>query len=241
MTIKKRILITGGGTAVAIDPVRSITNHSTGRFAASLAKAALLAGCEVFYLVSHNGLSPFSTVLNCVSHSGAENLKILQDLTLFFEEYGAFYHEIRYQSFEEYKHLLKNIISSEKLDMVMLAAAVSDYLVSDYSGQKIRSTANLNIQLKPAPKLIEAIKKWCPSLFLVGFKLLIDACDEELIAVAREGFVKHQADLIIANNLISIQQGKHEVILIDSQGGTQKYAAHQAELIFAQCLRKLCA
>ena len=43
----KKILITAGATREAIDPVRFITNHSTGKMGAALARAAMLRGAEV--------------------------------------------------------------------------------------------------------------------------------------------------------------------------------------------------
>ena len=52
----KRVLITAGPTEAAIDPVRYLTNHSTGRMGFALARAARNAGAEVTLVAGHNYL-----------------------------------------------------------------------------------------------------------------------------------------------------------------------------------------
>lgn len=50
---KKKVLITAGSTREAIDPVRFITNHSSGKMGVALAKAAMLRGAEVTLVAAH--------------------------------------------------------------------------------------------------------------------------------------------------------------------------------------------
>ena len=54
----KRILITAGATREAIDPVRFITNHSTGKMGAALARAAMLRGAEVTLVAANMEVEP---------------------------------------------------------------------------------------------------------------------------------------------------------------------------------------
>lgn len=49
----KKVLITAGATREAIDPVRFITNHSSGKMGVALAKAAMLRGAEVTLIKAH--------------------------------------------------------------------------------------------------------------------------------------------------------------------------------------------
>lgn len=56
--VGKRILVTAGPTAEAIDPVRFITNHSTGKMGYSIAKAAALRGAEVTLVSGPVNLDP---------------------------------------------------------------------------------------------------------------------------------------------------------------------------------------
>ena len=76
----KKVLITAGPTQESIDPVRYLTNHSTGKMGYALARMALLRGAEVTLISGPTNLAapPFVTVIHTVSaadmfHAVAEN------------------------------------------------------------------------------------------------------------------------------------------------------------------------
>ncbi len=54
----KKVVVTAGGTQEALDPVRVITNHSSGKQAYALAQAALDAGAHVCLITTPTGLTP---------------------------------------------------------------------------------------------------------------------------------------------------------------------------------------
>lgn len=54
----KKILVTAGATREKIDPVRFITNHSSGKMGCALAKAAMLRGAEVTLVCAHMDIEP---------------------------------------------------------------------------------------------------------------------------------------------------------------------------------------
>lgn len=54
----KKVLITAGATQEAIDPVRFITNHSSGKMGFALARAAMLRGAEVTLVAAHTEVAP---------------------------------------------------------------------------------------------------------------------------------------------------------------------------------------
>ncbi len=54
----KRVLVTAGATREAIDPVRFITNHSSGKMGVSVAKAAMLRGAAVTLVAAHMEVAP---------------------------------------------------------------------------------------------------------------------------------------------------------------------------------------
>lgn len=56
--VGKRILITAGATQEALDPVRYLTNHSTGKMGYALAKAAMLRGAQVTLVSAPTNLEP---------------------------------------------------------------------------------------------------------------------------------------------------------------------------------------
>lgn len=65
----KKVLVTAGATREAIDPVRFITNHSSGKMGIALAKAAMLRGAEVTLVKAHTEVEPpmFIDVINVTS------------------------------------------------------------------------------------------------------------------------------------------------------------------------------
>ena len=54
----KRVLVTAGATRESIDPVRFITNHSSGKMGVAIAKAAMLRGAEVTLVAAHMEAKP---------------------------------------------------------------------------------------------------------------------------------------------------------------------------------------
>ena len=65
----KRVLVTAGPTQEALDPVRYLTNHSTGKMGYAIAKIAMLRGAEVTLVSGPTSISPppFVTVRNVIS------------------------------------------------------------------------------------------------------------------------------------------------------------------------------
>ena len=85
---EKKILITAGPTCEAIDPVRYITNHSSGKMGYSLAKAAMLRGAEVTLVSGPTALEavPFVDMVSVVSAKdmAREVLKRSDDMDYLF-------------------------------------------------------------------------------------------------------------------------------------------------------------
>ena len=65
----KKVLVTAGATREAIDPVRFITNHSSGKMGFAIARAAMLRGAEVTLVAAHTDVAPpmFCSVVPVVS------------------------------------------------------------------------------------------------------------------------------------------------------------------------------
>jgi len=54
----KKVLVTAGATREALDPVRFITNHSSGKMGFAIARAAMLRGAEVTIVAAHTDVEP---------------------------------------------------------------------------------------------------------------------------------------------------------------------------------------
>ena len=170
MTLKnKNILITCGPTWVPIDDVRVISNHSTGEMGFTIAEKLIAAGANVTLL-----LGPVTYAV--------ENNKVKR---------------LNFKYFDELYLLLKKELK-KKFDIVIHAAAVSDYKLKKKFNKKIDSQSRtLQLQLIKTPKLIDLIKRWSPGTFLVGFKL--ESTGKKLIEAASSLFNKARCDLVIAN------------------------------------------
>ena len=136
----KRILITAGPTIESIDPVRYITNHSSGKMGYALAEAAAKRGAEVTLI------------------SGKTNLNVPNNIKRFIPILSAA---------DLYDEVLKNFTVS---DIVIQSAAVADYTPITYSNQKIKkSDDDLKIELKRTKDIAYEIGKLKTNQILIGF------------------------------------------------------------------------
>lgn len=69
----KKVLVTAGATRESIDPVRFITNHSSGKMGFAVAKAAMLRGAEVTVVAAHTEIEP-PMFVNVVKAESAEEM-----------------------------------------------------------------------------------------------------------------------------------------------------------------------
>jgi len=110
---------------------------------------------------------------------------------------------------------------SKKFDIVIMAAAISDYIPEKPSKNKIKSTKNkIKISLKKTPKIINFIKKYQKDVFLVGFKAEANISKNEMIILGKKKMNESNADMIIANDIGSARYKKNpesnEIFIIDS-------------------------
>ena len=116
----KKILVTAGPTQEPIDPVRFITNHSSGKMGYAITKAAKEYGAEVTLI------------------SGPVSIADIPGIN-----------KIQINTAEEMNNQIINELSSKNFDLIFMAAAVSDYKPVKYSNQKIKSKENIqNLKLE---------------------------------------------------------------------------------------------
>lgn len=186
----KKILMTVGPTIEYIDPIRVITNQSTGKTGVLLAAQLVSAGALVTLVYGPGSEEP------------PKGAKI-----------------IRVKTVNEMFCAVKKEMKIRKFDIVILSAAAADY-TAQKSKSKIKSTKErLIIKLQKAPKIIDHIKKMQPNVFLVGFKAEADISRKSLIEYARKKLQESSADIIIANDIGSKYQKDpqyNEVLIIDN-------------------------
>ncbi|HSB49811.1 MAG TPA: bifunctional phosphopantothenoylcysteine decarboxylase/phosphopantothenate--cysteine ligase CoaBC [Nitrosopumilaceae archaeon] len=188
----KRILMTAGPTIEFIDPVRVVTNLSSGKTGVLLASELVSAGAKVTLVYGPGVAEP---------PKGARVILV----------------KTTKEMFDAIKKEMK-----KKFDVVILAAAASDYTVENPSSSKIKSSKkSLQIKLKQAPKIIDHIKKWQKDVFLVGFKAETNLSKKKLESLARKKMRESKADLMIANDIGSARYQKNpdynEIVLVNSK------------------------
>jgi len=224
-----RVLITSGGTKVPIDRVRNITNMSNGTFGTKIARAFFdVAGDRIeklAFLAAKGSRTPFSCTLDIAQAKDRGFERVLREHDMErgwvlhnWERYHKQYMEVRYESFDAYRDTFLSLCKFQKWDIIVVAAAVSDYLVSNYVNGKVRSGTTNQIDLTDAPKIIPQVKALCPEAKLIGFKLLVDSTEEELVTAAQKVLESADCDFVVANDLRDIEAHDHQIILVDRNG-----------------------
>jgi len=181
----KRVLVTAGATREYIDPIRYITNASSGRMGVAIAEEADFRGAEVT-LIRTKGSVP----------SSVEG-------------------QLEVETVEEMLEAIERELRAKKYDVVVLAAAVSDFRVRNRADEKIKSSGSLTLELEPTPKIIDIIKELQPETFLVGFKA--ETSEENLIEEARKQIERAGSDLVVANTIKAFGSDENEVILVSRE------------------------
>lgn len=136
----KKILITSGRTKENIDPVRYLSNNSSGKMGYSLAQAAVDLGAEVTLI------------------SGPTNLKVPNGLEKFI------FVESALEMYEKVDEYFKNT------DIFIACAAVADYRPKEYKNEKIKkSDSDFVIELVRNPDILLEMSKKKEKQLLVGF------------------------------------------------------------------------
>jgi len=138
----KKILITAGPTYEAIDPVRFISNHSSGKMGFDIANAAADLGAEVILVSGPTHLKTAGSKIKLVPVISAQQM---------------------YEACHEY---------FESVDVAIAAAAVADYRPKHVAGQKIKKTeSEFTIELEKTKDILAALGEIKKNQFLIGFAL----------------------------------------------------------------------
>jgi len=170
----RHILITGGATIEPIDPIRILTNRSSGRTGVELARAAYKQGAEV-----------------ALVHSSARDLTGIKEILV----------ETAHDMIDACINELRAAKEHGKgYDALISSAAIADF-TGESSDVKIPSGGELHLRLVPTQKLIERVRKEFPELTIVGFKAETNVSEQELIRRAREKQQAYNLAMVVANDV----------------------------------------
>lgn len=165
----KNILITAGGTREYLDPVRYISNRSSGKMGYAFAEIAQAFGAHVTLI------------------SATKQLVAPANVNVIYVETVS---------------QMKAAIQAEfnKADILIMAAAISDYQATHVAHHKIKKDAQSNkliLELKKTPDILKSLKRARPDQFLVGFA----AETEDLLNNAEKKLKLKNVNMIVANDV----------------------------------------
>ena len=180
---ERKILITAGGTKEKIDPVRYISNCSSGKMGIALADVAYDLGADVTLVSTFGVNKPYKNIVT--------------------------------ESAQEMEKVVKSELQSQ--DCVIMAAAVADYRIKNYSEQKMKkgSEDNLTLELIKNPDILKEISKIVSKAKIVGFC----AESENLLENAKIKIQNKGCDYLVANDIsrkdIGFSSDMNEVYILD--------------------------
>ncbi|MDK2802288.1 MAG: bifunctional phosphopantothenoylcysteine decarboxylase/phosphopantothenate--cysteine ligase CoaBC [Oscillospiraceae bacterium] len=199
--IGKKILITAGPTVENIDPVRFISNNSSGKMGYSLAEQSFLRGADVTLISGPTNIQPKFIGIKQINTTSCDDM------------------------FNCILNIYKNF------DIIIKAAAVSDYKVSNISKEKMKKDESNNIKYIELIENIDILKylgeNKQENQYICGFCMET----ENLIENAKIKFKKKNLDMIIANDLTKAGSG----FKVDTNIGT---IITKNDIIFCDKMKK---
>ena len=147
----KRVLVTAGPTRESIDPVRFLSNRSSGKMGFSIAESAKNMGADVTLV------------------SGPVNLEDPSQIELY-----------KIESADEMLKKLLDLIKKNDFDYIFMSAAVSDYYANKTTQKMKRQNKTINLELHKNPDILKSIKKITQAI-IIGFALETNNGEREAI------------------------------------------------------------
>jgi len=188
----KRVLVTAGSTVEYIDPIRVVTNLSTGKMGFALAQEARKLGADVTLVYGHGTVEP-------------EN---------------SFSRMLRVRTGKDMLDAVTAELSSRKYAIAIMAAAVADFAPKKKSEIKIDSRAGkFEVELVKTAKIVDQVKKISKGTTLVAFKAVHNVDERTLADKAFQKLKESNADIVVANDVGKVAElsgpDKNEVFVID--------------------------
>jgi phosphopantothenoylcysteine decarboxylase/phosphopantothenate--cysteine ligase len=186
----KTVLVTAGPTREFLDPVRFLTNRSSGKMGYELAEEALRRGAEVILISGPTHIFPPP--------------------------------EAKLKKVQTAQEMEKEVVTHfGQADVVIMAAAISDFRFAETSSQKIKKEKlEKKIDIVPTEDILQKLSLKKGTKIIVGFA----AETEDVVNNAFKKMKKKSLDLIVANNVldegIGFESDFNQVSLIFPDGKT---------------------
>ena len=206
----KNVTITAGPTIEAIDPVRYLSNHSTGKMGFALAKACRNAGARVTLIVGGKVPMPTPLLVNRIDVLSAEEMLMTARQCASDDICECHHHDHHHDhhhhdhdhhphhDHDEFGNDMEVEPSSTATDIFIATAAVADYRTRDVVPQKIKKTQEqMSLDLVKNPDILATIAKEFPEVFVVGFA----AETQDIEKYARGKLDAKNLDMIACNDV----------------------------------------
>jgi len=186
------VLVTAGPTLEYIDPIRVITNKSSGKMGIAIAEEARRRGAEVALVIGREMVPP------------PVGVKVIHAETT-----------------KEMRTAVLSELKSTHYAVFVATAAAADFEPEKMFESKVdtHTTPELELKLKSTPKIIDEAKKTSPKTFLVAFKAEYKLSDRDLVDNAYKRLKTSHANLIVANDVcrqgVGFQTDTNEVFVIN--------------------------
>ncbi len=208
----KKILITAGGTKESIDPVRYISNKSSGKMGYSLAKMASLMGASVTLISTKRDLKVPINVENIIYVDSAN------------------------QMYE------KTMDLSSNMDIVIMSAAVSDFRVKNIRNEKIKKTdiSELKLELELNQDILMSLSKIENKKFtLVGFAAETNNIDVNARKKLEKKNLDYLILNDVSDKTIGFNSDYNEVYIYTKNGDVEKIEKNTKDNIAKNILEKI--
>ena len=203
----KNVTITAGPTIEAIDPVRYLSNHSTGKMGFALAKACRNAGARVTLIVGGKVALPTPLLVNRIDVLSAEEMLMTarqcasDDICECHDDHHHDHHDhdhYHHHDHDEFGNDIEVEPVRTATDIFIATAAVADYRTRDVVPQKIKKTQDqMSLDLVKNPDILATIAEEFPDVFVVGFA----AETQDIEKYARGKLEAKNLDMIACNDV----------------------------------------
>lgn len=194
-----RVLVTAGPTIEYIDPVKFITNRSSGKMGIAIAHVAAARGAEVTLVYGPGTERP------------PENVRT-----------------IRVERTAEMRDVVIRELQKGQ-DIVIGTAAAQDFVVETPVSHKLKHFEPREMRLVPAPRILNGVRDLVPKAFVIGFKAECGVSDEQLLDAAKKKLEEDRLDMVVANDVTRPGAGfgtdTNDVLILTSSGNKRMKAS----------------
>ncbi|MDR1292798.1 MAG: phosphopantothenate--cysteine ligase [Clostridiales Family XIII bacterium] len=252
----RNILITAGGNTEKIDAVRMIRNTGTGRLGALIAEKLLarVADARVFYICDRHAVAPRDGGATVIHADDVTALEAAVRKVCAENRIDAVIHSMAVSDYRV-KNVTTAANAADAASGASGASVASAASAADAAsgaraakplpnealaeriahakdvreGGKISSDLDdVLVVLERAPKVISLYRGLAPDAVIVGFKLLADVGEDELIDVGYKLLKKNDCDYVLANDTRYLSRGGHVGHLIARDGSYATYDGKDA-------------